>query len=67
MHIYGDRPWNINFEAIKCFSLCVSLERDTDHYPPWYMGSLLIEEIESLKILGSTFDRKFTRNTMISQ
>ena len=56
-YLWG-RPWNINFEAIKCFSLCVSLERDTDHHPPWYMASLLIEEIESLKILGFHFWQK---------
>ena len=54
------RPWNINFEPAKCFSLCVSLKCDTDCHPPLFMASLPIEEIESLKILGFHFDRKLT-------
>ena len=45
------RPWNINFEPAKCFSLRVSFKRDTDCNPPLFMASLSIKEVESLKIL----------------
>ena len=64
---FWGRPWNINFEPTKCFSLCVSLKRDIDHHSPLYMASLPIQEVESLKILGFYFDSNLTWNTMISQ
>ena len=65
-YLWG-RPWSINVEPTKCFSLCVSLKRDTDCHPPLFMSSLPIKEFESLKILGLYFDKKLTWNTMISQ
>jgi len=40
-----DRPWNINFEPTKCFSLCVSLKRDIDYHPPLLMASLPIQKL----------------------
>ena len=61
------RPWNINFEPTKCFSVCVSLKHDVDHHTPLFMASLPIQEVQSLKILGLHFDSKLTWNTMISQ
>ena len=54
------RPWNSNFELIRCFSLC-----GTDHHSPLFMASLVIEEVESLKILDFHYDRKFILNAMI--
>ena len=61
------RMWNINFEPAKCHSLCVSLKRDTDSHPPLFMATLLIEEVDVLKILGVYFDRKLTWGHMIDQ
>jgi len=64
-HVYlWGRPWNIKFEPSKCFSLLVSLKRDTDCHPPLSMASL---PIEGLKKLGFYFDWKFTWSTMINQ
>ena len=56
------RKRNVNFEPAKCHS---SLEHDIDGYPPIFMASLPIEEVDRFKILGFTFDRKLTWSNMI--
>ena len=61
------RIWNINFEPAKCYSLCVSLKRDVNLHPPLFMATLLIEEVDVLKILNIHFDHKLTWSYMIDQ
>ena len=61
------RKWNIIFEPDKCYSLCISLKKGRGLHPPLYIDTLLIAEVDVLKICGIHFDRKFTWNYMIDQ
>ena len=59
--------WNINFERVKCHTLCVSLKQDVDLHPPLFMTILLVDEVNVLKILGICFNCKLTCSYMIDQ
>ena len=57
--IYGDRSGILFLHQIiirKCYSLCVSLKKDVDLYPPLYMDALSIIELDVLKVFGIHFD-----------
>ena len=58
--------WNINFEPAKCCTLCVSLKQDID-LPSILMATLLIDEVDVLKILGIHFDHTLLWSHMIDQ
>lgn len=59
--------WNVNTEPTKCHFLCVSLKRDTILHPPLSMTTLLIEEVDVLKILVVYFEHKLTWSYIIDQ
>ena len=58
---------NINYEPAKCCTLCVSLKRDVNLYPPLFMASFPIDKVDVLKILGIHFDHKLLWSYMIDQ
>ena len=59
LYKYG-QPWNIIFAPAKTFSLVVSLKSDVSSHPPLFLNDIRIPEVNSVKVLGFTFDLSFT-------
>ena len=59
------RRWHIEFEPSKSNTICVSLKRDVEEYPPLFMNDVLIRESKVLSILGFHFDSRLTWSYMI--